>query len=84
VGYVLWRSIWLVVFLLFWGCLWVLGKRLAMRLLRCWEYFWKRLLKIGDGLLNVWWLMVDQFRGERLKSEDRLNATCVVFNLKRL
>jgi hypothetical protein len=32
----------------------VYGKRLVVRLLRCWEYFWKRLLKIGDGLLNVW------------------------------
>jgi hypothetical protein len=65
VGYVLWRSIWLVGFLLFWGCLWVLDKRLAMRLSKCWEYFWKRFLGIGDGLLTA----------------SKLNATCVVFNL---
>jgi hypothetical protein len=45
VGYVLWRSIWLVVFLLFWGCLGVFGKRLVVRLLECWGYFWKRLLR---------------------------------------
>jgi hypothetical protein len=33
--------------------------------------------------MTMWGLMVDQFRSERLKSEDKLNATCVVFNLER-
>jgi hypothetical protein len=27
---------------------------LPVCLLKCLEYFWKRLLRIGDGLLNVW------------------------------
>jgi hypothetical protein len=59
VGYVLWQSIWLVVFLLFWGCLWVLGKRLVVRLPKCFGYFLKRLLGIGDGTVNVWGLLID-------------------------
>lgn len=57
-GYVLWRSIWLVDFLLFWGCLGVFGKRLVVRLPKWVEFFWKRLPKIRDGSVNVWGWMI--------------------------